>query len=102
AAANETNATKKNRILEEILTEAEEVIKEGSIIAAQPREGNKVRLVAFCDIPIGAAFAAKGYYYWETARKHPSRKDFDKYLKMSSGFYLKAVTYFPVDDEMRA
>ncbi|ESK91503.1 TPR-likeprotein [Moniliophthora roreri MCA 2997] len=101
-AADETDGTKKNRVLEEILTEAEEVIKEGTIIATQPREDNEVYLVAFCDIPLGAAFAAKGYYYWETARKHPSRKDFEKYLKMSSEFYLKAVTFFPVDDEMRA
>ncbi|EEB93255.1 hypothetical protein MPER_08118, partial [Moniliophthora perniciosa FA553] len=102
-AANETDTTKKNRILEEILTEAEEIIREGTILADQPhKEDNKVDLVAFCDIPLGVAFAAKGYYYWETSRKHPSRKDFDKYLKMSSEFYLKAVTFFPVDDEMRA
>ncbi|EEB94632.1 hypothetical protein MPER_06522, partial [Moniliophthora perniciosa FA553] len=71
-AHKESDPTRRAQLFDEILEEANEVIQ---VATELPRIDNKAIAVAYQDFPHAVALAAKGYYYWETARKQSSQAD---------------------------
>ncbi|KAI3603951.1 hypothetical protein WG66_004397 [Moniliophthora roreri] len=98
-AHKESDPTRRAQLFDEILQEADEVIQ---VATELPRIGDEAYAVAFRDFPRAVALAAKGYYYWETARKQSSQADLERFLRMSADSYLKAVPFAPKGDELRA
>ncbi|KAI3603890.1 hypothetical protein WG66_004450 [Moniliophthora roreri] len=98
-ADKESDPKKRAKTFKDIFNEAEQVFE---VAADLPRDkDDDAYMTAFSDVPRGVALAAKGLYYWETARKSIFPADFDYFLKMSSDFYLKSAKFFPTGDEMR-
>ncbi|KAK7046029.1 hypothetical protein VNI00_007024 [Paramarasmius palmivorus] len=93
---------KKPHLLEEIRSEAEELLLK---VSSMPRDDEALYAVAYQDFPRGIAHAALGTYYCERAYLATPplpQAEFEELMKKSSEQFRQAVLWFPEGDEYRA
>ncbi|ESK91422.1 hypothetical protein Moror_2695 [Moniliophthora roreri MCA 2997] len=100
-AGEENTASGKVEALEEILREAETIIKSVEKDTAPP-DPNPVFRLAYHDYPCAHAYALKGYYYREKAKLSKDGREESKFCMEAGKAYMIAASKYPEDDENNA
>ncbi|KAK7052880.1 hypothetical protein VNI00_004200 [Paramarasmius palmivorus] len=98
----ETNRKRKKELLEELLAEADEVIKSVESEAPPPYATDPAFFIGHYDYPRGQGYAMKGFYYNELAKKTTDKTEKTELCRKSGFLYLDAAEIFPEDDERHA
>ncbi|TBU64671.1 hypothetical protein BD310DRAFT_806101 [Dichomitus squalens] len=94
--------------LNELLAGAEDLLAELQDIPEQPGPDmeDPAFFLSFFRYPLGQAYAMRGFYYHHTGilkrKKEGICEELMKHYMQSSQAYLKAASYFPIDDEKHA
>ncbi|EEB89834.1 hypothetical protein MPER_12030 [Moniliophthora perniciosa FA553] len=100
-AGEENTASGKAEALEEVLKEAETIIKSVEEDTTPPDPSPTFRL-AFSDYPCAHAYALKGYYYREKAKLSRDGREESKLCMEAGKAYMTAANKYPEDDENNA